>query len=56
MQALLEAMDSQVLGNTIKDNLISVAVFLIVLVALPIGKANHPAASESPLAADGERL
>ena len=39
MQALLEAMDSQVLGNTVKDDLISVAVFLIVLVALPIGKA-----------------
>ena len=39
MQALLEAMDSQVFGNTVKDDLISAAVFLIVLVALPIGKA-----------------
>ena len=39
MQALLEAMDSQVFWTTVKDDLISAAVFLIVLVALPIGKA-----------------
>ena len=39
MQALLEVMDSQFLGNTGEDYLISAAVFLGVLVGLPIGKA-----------------
>ena len=39
MQALLEMMDSQFLGNTVQDYLVSAAVFLGVLVGLPIGKA-----------------
>ena len=39
MQALLDVMDSQFLGNTVEDYLISAAVFLGVLVGLPIGKA-----------------
>ena len=39
MQALLDAMDSQFLGNTVRDYLISAAVFFGVLAGLPIGKA-----------------
>jgi small-conductance mechanosensitive channel len=39
MQALLEMMDSQFLGNTAQDYLVSAAVFLAVLVSLPIAKA-----------------
>ena len=39
MPALLEVMDRQFFGNTVEDYLISAAVFLGVLVGLPIGKA-----------------
>ena len=39
MQALLDAMDSQFLGNTVRDYLISAAAFFGVLTGLPIGKA-----------------
>ena len=39
MQALLEVMDSRFFGNTVEDYLVSAAIFLGVLVALPIGKA-----------------
>ncbi len=39
MPALLDAMDSQFLGNTVRDYLISAGVFLGVLIVLPIGKA-----------------
>ena len=39
MQALLEMMDSQFLGNTAQDYLIAAAAFLGVLVGLPIAKA-----------------
>ena len=39
MQALLEVMDSRFFGNTVEGYLVSAAIFLGVLVALPIGKA-----------------
>ena len=39
MQALLDVMDRQFLGNTVEDYLIGAAVFLGVLVILPIAKA-----------------
>ena len=39
MQAFLEVMNHQFLGNTVEEYLISAAVFLGVLVGLPIGKA-----------------
>ncbi len=39
MQALLEVMNRQFLGNTVEDYLISAVVFIGVLVGLPIGKA-----------------
>jgi small-conductance mechanosensitive channel len=39
MQALLEMMDSQFLGSSAQDYLVSAAVFLGVLVGLPIAKA-----------------
>ena len=39
MQALLEVMDHQFLGTTVEEYLIAAAVFLGVLVGLPIGKA-----------------
>ena len=39
MQALLEMMDSQFLGNTVQDYLVFGAIVLGVLVGLPIGKA-----------------
>ena len=39
MQALLEIMDSQFLGNSAQDYLVSAAVFLGILVGLPIAKA-----------------
>ena len=39
MQALLEMMDSQFLGNTAQNYLVAAAVFLGVLVGLPIAKA-----------------
>ena len=39
MQTLLEMMDSQFLGNTAQDYLVSAVVFLGVLVVLPIAKA-----------------
>ena len=39
MQALLEMMDSQFLGNTTQDYLVSATVFLGILVGLPIVKA-----------------
>ena len=38
MQALLEVMDSQFLGNTFQDYLVSAAVFLGVSVGMPIAK------------------
>ena len=39
MQALLEMMETQFLGNTAQDYLVSAVVFLCVLVGLPIAKA-----------------
>ena len=39
MQALLDMMDGQFLGNTTQDYLVSAVVFLGVLVSLPIAKA-----------------
>ena len=39
MQALLEMMDSQFLGNTVQDYLVFGTIFLGVLGVLPIGKA-----------------
>ena len=39
MQALLEMMDSRFLGNTVRDYLVSAAVFVVVGGGLPIGKA-----------------
>ena len=39
MQALLEMMDSQFLGNTVQDYLVSAAVFVVVGGGLPIGRA-----------------
>ena len=39
MQALLDMMDSQFLGNTVEDYLVSAAVFVGVVVGLPIAKA-----------------
>ena len=38
MQALLEVMDSQFLGNTFQDYLVAGAVFLGVFVGMPIAK------------------
>ena len=56
MQALLDAMDSQFLGNTVRDYLISAAVFLGVLIVPADWQGARPTAPESPLRADGERL
>ena len=38
MQALLDVMDSHFLGNTVEDYLIAAAVFLGVLLVLPIAR------------------
>ena len=39
MEALLDVIDRQFLGNTVEDYLVAAAVFLGVCVGLPIGKA-----------------